>query len=67
MSRDPRPSVRMSVNVAGLNPLPALTACAALSAWADPALARSSPGVALLELEAPMPPPHIEPANANRR
>jgi hypothetical protein len=67
MSRDPRPSVRMSVNFAGLKPLTALTACAALSAWANPALARSNTDAVLMELEAPMPPPHIEPANANRR
>lgn len=69
MSRNPKPQpVRMSANFAGLRPLTALTACAALSAWANPALARTDAAMpALLEVEAPMPPPHIQAANANGR
>ncbi|MBU6373145.1 MAG: hypothetical protein KJS97_10475 [Alphaproteobacteria bacterium] len=68
MSRNAKPlTVRMSASFAGLRPLTALTACAALSAWANPALARTETAPALLEVEAPMPPPHIQPANANDR
>ncbi len=68
MSRNAKPlTVRMSASFAGLRPLTALTACAALSAWANPALARTDSAPALLEVEAPMPPPHIQPANANDR
>lgn len=68
MSRNAKPpTVRMSASFAGLRPLTALTACAALSAWANPALAHTEATPALLEVEAPMPPPHIQPANANDR
>jgi hypothetical protein len=75
MSREVKPSssphngrisLRVSAAFSGLRPLTALTACAALSAWADPALARTGEAPVLLEVDAPMPPPHIVPANANR-
>jgi len=65
-SQTGRVSLRMSAAFSGLRPLTALTACAALSAWADPALARTGEAPALLEVDAPMPPPHIIPANVNR-
>lgn len=67
MSREVKPLVRMSVAFSGLKPLTALTACAALSAWADPSAAHAAQPPALLEVDAPMPPPHIAPANSNGR
>lgn len=69
MSRNgEKPPVRLSATFAGLTPLTALTVTAALSAWAAPAAARPEDApTALLEVDAPMPPPHIAPANANTR
>lgn len=65
-------AIGWSASFAGLRPLTALTACAALSAFVDPAMAQTQPPAqahdqALLEVEAPMPPPHLEIANGNRR
>jgi len=68
MSRDAaKPSIRLSVSAPGLKPITALTACAALTALATPGAAHPQQTPALLEVEAPVPPPHIQPANANER